>query len=107
MTDFVRKPFGLGAKNNVLRVLRKIEGFMLKILYPNITGIGYGVRVLTRSDNPVPTGCFKRSSDTSVGIGGSTARDSHLAFNARSSSELYSLDTVQPSSLRVTNIVRI
>lgn len=65
------------------------------------------MRVLTRSDNPVPTGCFERSSDTSVGIGGGTARDSHLVFNARSSSELYSLDTVQPSSLRVTNIVRI
>ena len=75
-------------------------------LSPNITGIGYGVRVLTRSDNPVPTGCFERSSDTSVGIGGSTARDSHLVFNARSSSELYSLDTVQPSSAYSLMIIK-
>lgn len=104
MTDFVRKPFGLGAKNNVLRVLRKIESFVMKILYPNITG-GFG-QVKDYTDDE-QYGAF---SGSAIGIGGVTHGSSggKIVFDASTYSEIYGKsETIQPQSIRVFCIVRI
>lgn len=111
MTDFVRKPFGLGAKNNVLRVLRKIEGFMLKILYPNITGT---FTLNGQSDaQRYFSGAFEdvgKKSGTKLGITGmawmSTGREYDL-LASRSSSIYGSSTNIQPSSIRFYIVCRI
>ena len=108
MADYVQKLFGLGAKNNMLRVLRKIEGFMMKILYPNITGIAYGTRVMNDKANPQPTGVFEMSSDTSRVVGGSVYSLPHLKFSAQKDNQLFSKSsTIQPLSFRMAVICRI
>lgn len=108
MADFVQKSFGLGAKNNVLRVLRKIEGFMLKFLYPNITG---EFIVYTRNavnDNEA-YGAFTESDGGGKGESYvySNTRPK-FSFNASASNSIYrEVDSVQVYSLRVNSIVRI
>lgn len=102
MTDFVRKPFGLGAKNNVLRVLRKIESFVMKILYPNITGQTSGNQDLNGRVN----GAFNVIS-SNLKNSGNYAWASLIGFDASKSNQIYSGLTVQPNSLRLANICRI
>lgn len=110
MTDFVRKPFGLGAKNNVLRVLRKIESFVMKILYPNITGEARFVRY-----NADKIGTIVKNQALSVSVdnkntaipSGGTTGSCGLLLNAYDANSLYNSNTIQLPSLRIRTLVRI
>lgn len=104
MTDFVRKPFGLGAKNNVLRVLRKIEGFMLKFLYPNITG----AIPLNASSSSISGAFFKPDNEATSILDGSWYTRPQVCFDASLSDSIYGLShTIQVASIRLLSFCRI
>ena len=105
MTDFVRKPFGLGAKNNVLRVLRKIESFVMKILYPNITGKWIANKI-TDSNPTVSGALFNSKGSTNIPSGGAWGANVGIGFDASLSSSIYTKNVVQPLSLIVSSVVR-
>ena len=102
MTDFVRKPFGLGAKNNVLRALIENEGFVLKILYPNITGKTSGNQDLNGQVN----GAFHVISSNHKNSGNNNWA-CIVGFDASNANSLYSGLNVQPQSFRTYSICRI
>lgn len=107
MADYVQKLFGLGAKNNMLRVLRKIEGFMMKILYPNITGKVQYSAWLNRDKiqpafglDPDMMGRFPNDDPGNSIIRG-------IVFDASTYNSIYSGSVVQPTSFRTLIICRI
>lgn len=106
----MQKSFGLGAKNNVLRVLRKIEGFMLKFLYPNITGEAHlrdGYAHMSKEE--IGAFLFFKEASQWANVGSVNATQKfHLTFDANRSSSYYKEDSVvQVKSIRLLFIVRI
>lgn len=116
MADFVQKSFGLGAKNNVLRVLRKIEGFMLKFLYPNITGcVGIADESYKKSNTATSGAFIVQTKGDPKKVYGNIYSDTagnwtNMGFpylNAASQNYIFSAETVCPPSFQTLFIVRI